>query len=57
MKKVVKFQANHRFDNDLEFSKLMDRYTKNEWIEEDINTINSRIIDGSIGMIPPKMMI
>ena len=57
MKKVVKFQANHRFDNDLEFSKLMNRYTKNEWIEEDINTINSRIIDSSIGMIPPKMMI
>ena len=32
----------------------MDRYTKIKWTEEDINTINPRMIDNSVGVIPPK---
>ena len=40
VKKVVKLQTNYRFDNDLEFGELLDRYRKNEWTKEDIKTIN-----------------
>ena len=34
--KIVKLKTNYRFDNDKEFGKLLDRYRKNEWTEEDI---------------------
>ena len=38
----------------LEFGEFLDRYSKNEWIEEDIKTINSRMVDDSIGVMLPK---
>ena len=50
----MKIQKNYRFDNDLEFCKLLDRYRKNKWVEEDTKTVNSRMIDDSIGVMPPK---
>ena len=52
--KDVKLQKNHRFENDLEFGESLDRYRKNEWTEEDNKKINSRMIDDSIGVMPPK---
>ena len=52
--KVVKLKTNHRFDDDKEFGELLDRYRSDAWTDDDIKTINSRIIDVSTGVIPPN---
>ena len=54
VKKVVKLQINHQFNNGHKFSNFLDKYRKNTWSEEDVKTINSRMIDERIGMVPPK---
>ena len=54
MTKVVKLKTNHRFDDDIEFGKLLDRYRSDTWTEDDVKTINSRIIDASTGVMPPN---
>lgn len=51
---AFKLKANYRFDKDKEFDKLMDRYRGNEWTEEDIKTINSRMINAGTGVIIPN---
>ena len=52
--KVVKLKTNHRFEDDEEFGELLDRYRHDNWTEEDIKTIISRIIDASTGVMPPN---
>ena len=52
--KVVKLKTNHRFEDDEEFGELLDRYRNDNWTEEDIKTIISRIIDASTGVMPPN---
>ena len=54
MTKVVKLKTNHRFDDDPEFGELLDRYRNDVWTEDDIKTINSRIIGASTGVMPPN---
>ena len=51
---VVKLKINHRFDDDKEFGELLDRYRSDAWTEDDVKTINSRIIDVSTGVMPPN---
>jgi len=45
--KVVKLKTNHQFDDDPELGELLDRYRNDAWTEDDIKTINSRIIDAN----------
>ena len=51
---MVKVKNNHQCDDDKEFGELLDRYRSDAWTEDDIKTINSRIIDASICVMPPN---
>ena len=54
MTNVVKLKTNHLCMDNEEFGELLDRYRNDNWTEEDIKTINSRMIDASTGVMPPN---